>query len=264
MSAEDKKYLSSHDLPMVVERMTCMLIADKPADPLGAMVQWLESQRRPTSTVPLKLYVFSVSANALQIQALIKDANIPLEVVTLNAQAGEHKAPEYVAKFPRGQVPALEDGDVYLEESVSILRYVANKFHLGDPWYPTDPVARWRVDRALDWRHSTLYPLLAKLAYPRIGFGAPISEAEQSAAAESLAKELEFFVTHVLKGASFVGGTKPSIADYSIAVTCVALQALPDLPPPKAFQEYLDRFAAASPNYAETVKALVDFIKSKQ
>lgn len=49
MSAEDKKYLSSHDLPMVVERMTCMLIADKPADPLGAMVQWLESQRRPTT-----------------------------------------------------------------------------------------------------------------------------------------------------------------------------------------------------------------------
>lgn len=41
----------------------------------------------PASTVPLKLYVFSVSANALQIQALIKDANIPLEVVTLNAQA---------------------------------------------------------------------------------------------------------------------------------------------------------------------------------
>lgn len=69
---------------------------------------------------------------------------------------------------------------------------------LPPSWPEAAAVARWRVDRALDWRHSTLYPLLAKLAYPRIGFGAPISEAEQSAAAESLAKELEFFVTHVL------------------------------------------------------------------
>jgi len=168
MSEADRQYLGGHDVPMTVERMTCMLISDKPADPVVAMIQWLGAQKATPPPRPLRLHQFAVSVNCLQVALFLKDSGLPVEIVNLDPTASPppHKAAAYVAKFPRGQVPALEDGDVYLEESTAMLRYVCNRYRLGAPWYPVDPVARYQVDRVLDWRQSTFYPALGKLCYP--------------------------------------------------------------------------------------------------
>jgi len=265
MSEADRQYLGGHDVPMTVERMTCMLISDKPADPVAAMIQWLGAQKATPPPRPLRLHQFAVSVNCLQVALFLKDSGLPVEIVNLDPTASPppHKAAAYVAKFPRGQVPALEDGDVYLEESTAMLRYVCNRYRLGAPWYPVDPVARYQVDRVLDWRQSTFYPALGKLCYPRFGF-AP-AEAPEAAAAteETVKKELGFFLAHLLKPNAFCAGDRPSIADYTVAVACVFLKAVPGFTYPPGCQEYLARFAAASPHYAEVMRTLNELIASK-
>ena len=60
---------------------------------------------------------------------------------------GEHKTPEYLAKNPNGEVPAIKDGDFLLGESHAILRYLATSRDVADHWYPTDPKKRARPGR---------------------------------------------------------------------------------------------------------------------
>ena len=42
--------------------------------------------------------------------------------------AGEHKQPPFLALNPLGVVPAIEDGDVIVHDSISILIYLARKY----------------------------------------------------------------------------------------------------------------------------------------
>ena len=39
----------------------------------------------------------------------------------VNHNQGEHKSEDYSKKFPRGTVPAIADGDFYLDESSAIM-----------------------------------------------------------------------------------------------------------------------------------------------
>lgn len=66
-------------------------------------------------------------------------------------------APAFLTLNPNAQVPVLIDTDVTLWESHTILRYLANRYH-GETLYPSDPVARARVDQWLDWQASDLNP----------------------------------------------------------------------------------------------------------
>lgn len=39
----------------------------------------------------------------------IAESGAPVELVTVDMKAGQHKAPEYLAMHPFGQVPVLDD-----------------------------------------------------------------------------------------------------------------------------------------------------------
>lgn len=50
------------------------------------------------------------------------------EVVPVDILKQEHKTPEFLAKKnPRGQTPVLEDGDLFVAESLAIVRYMISK-----------------------------------------------------------------------------------------------------------------------------------------
>ena len=63
--------------------------------------------------------------------------------------SGAHKAPEFLAMNPLGQVPVLVDGDVTLRDSSAILIYLARKYDKKNEWLPTDPVAHAHVQEWL-------------------------------------------------------------------------------------------------------------------
>ena len=50
---------------------------------------------------------------------------------------GDHKKPEFLSVNPRGQVPALKDGSVCLNESVAIIEYL-DSIYAQNPLMPTD------------------------------------------------------------------------------------------------------------------------------
>lgn len=62
--------------------------------------------------------------------------------------------PEYLALNPNKVVPTLVDGDLVIWESNSILRYLATK-HGAGAIYPSELVARTRIEQWLDWQLTT-------------------------------------------------------------------------------------------------------------
>jgi glutathione S-transferase len=57
----------------------------------------------------------------------LKETGLDAQFITVDMSAGEHKAPEHLARHPFGRVPVLEDGDTTIYEVRAILRYLAAK-----------------------------------------------------------------------------------------------------------------------------------------
>jgi glutathione S-transferase len=57
----------------------------------------------------------------------LEEAGLPHEVVRVNVPGGEHKQPEYLRTSPLGQLPALRDGDLLIQESAAIALYLGDK-----------------------------------------------------------------------------------------------------------------------------------------
>lgn len=92
----------------------------------------------------MKLYMTQNSGNAYKVRLLSALLNVPYEKAMLDFPNKQHKQPAYLAINPRGQVPALEDGDRVFWDSTACLVYLARK-HGGEQWLPTDPAGMAEV-----------------------------------------------------------------------------------------------------------------------
>ena len=164
----------------------------------------------------LTVYSQAISQPGRAVQIFVRLANIEHELVVVNLMTGEHKKPEFLAKFPLGQVPAISDGDFNLSESHAILTYLATTRQVADHWYPADPQKRALVDRYLHWHHGYLrrgaMVIYGTLIAPMLGTTMP--EAIIAEATEARAKafaQLEAWLT----ASPYLTGNEMSIADLS-------------------------------------------------
>lgn len=97
----------------------------------------------------MKLYGHPLSGNAHRAQTLLSLLNIPYENVVVDMKAGAHKAPEFLALNPLGQVPVLVDGDLVLRDSTAILIYIARTYDSGNRWLPADAAGQAQVQEWL-------------------------------------------------------------------------------------------------------------------
>ena len=153
------------------------------------------------------LYMLPPSVNNLAVRVFLRASGLPF---TEENAWGKTRSPEFLAKFPAHFTPAIESADHprgAMWESCAIMMFLANKHHL-DALYPTDPGKRALVDSANFYFTGTLYPLVARATYPRLGFGGYAGEvsgaadasADQKAAARdaaeaAIAEPLEVFRT---------------------------------------------------------------------
>ena len=106
------------------------------------------------------------------------------------------------------------------------------------------------VDSAMFYLIGTVYPLLARATYPKLGFpqypgevatsdadDAIKAQAQQDAEA-ALAEPLEAYHKFFLDGRKFVGGDSPSIADIRWAATLEFLRSI-DYDFPGWAEEYM-------------------------
>jgi glutathione S-transferase len=59
---------------------------------------------------------------------MLEEAGTPYQLVRLNLQAGDQRAPAFLKINPNGAVPALVDDDLTLFESAAICEYLADRF----------------------------------------------------------------------------------------------------------------------------------------
>ena len=72
---------------------------------------------------------------------------------------GLNRTPEFLKLNPNGLVPTLEDGDVTLWESNTIMRYLVSQ-HDKQKQFPADIVSQYSSEKWLDWQVGTMWPTL--------------------------------------------------------------------------------------------------------
>ena len=113
----------------------------------------------------MKVYVWKQSGNSYKLRVLLALIGVEYEEVMVNFRAHEHKNADYLKINPRGQVPALVDGDMVLWDSAACLVYIARKFG-GEQWLPSPPAAMAEV---MNWVSLAGNEMQFGLQYARRG-----------------------------------------------------------------------------------------------
>ena len=92
----------------------------------------------------MKLYSYDESGNSYKVRLLMSLLGADYELVDVDLMTDAQHQPDYLAVNPRGEVPALADGDVLLRDSAAILVYVAAK-HGVTPWWSNDPAEQAEI-----------------------------------------------------------------------------------------------------------------------
>jgi glutathione S-transferase len=200
---------------------------------------------------PNKLNILRPSVNNLTARIFVRAAGLDFSEEDV---WGKSTGPDYVAKYPPHLTPTLEEEGLprgIVGESCAIMAYLCNRHGL-DRFYPTDPGERAMVDNAMFYLIGTVYPLVARATYPRLGFPQYAGEVATSEADDAmkekarqdaeaaLAEPLDVYRAYFLDGRTFIGGEHPSIADIRVAATLEFLRAI-DYP----FPDWMEAFMSA-------------------
>jgi glutathione S-transferase len=112
---------------------------------------------------PLTLYDDADSPHARRIRILLREKSLAWHTVTVPLHLLAHKAPDYLAVHPAGEVPALRHGERVIYDSQVIAEYL-DRTYAGHPLYPDEAyaLAQVRMWLALEaGTHKELRPLFA-------------------------------------------------------------------------------------------------------
>lgn len=98
---------------------------------------------------PVILYRHPKSGHCHRVELMLSLLGLPYRTVDLDMAAGAHKAPDYLAISPLGQVPAIDDDGVTLSDSNAILVYLAARYGAASAWRGRDPVEAAKIQRWL-------------------------------------------------------------------------------------------------------------------
>lgn len=188
----------------------------------------------------MKLLGRKTSGNVQKVMFLLEELNLPYERVDVGRQFNNTQTPEYLAKNPNAKVPTLEDGNVVIWESNTILRYLASKAKSN--LYPTELARRSQVERWMDWQLSAL-----NNAYMAMFRESKLEPAKRSADFDTQRKDLGTQLSILDKAISsgYVAGPEFSIADICLApivTRCLKFGVeLPELPNVKRWDAALSQ-----------------------
>ena len=136
----------------------------------------------------LKVWGRKTSSNVQKVMWAIGELGLEHERVDIGGPFGRNKEPAYLAINPNGLVPTLEDGDLIIWESNTIVRYLAGRHGAGS-LEPADPGTRARASQWMDWQLTVVAPAIFGAFWGLIR--TPPEQREQAAIATSQAKTTE-------------------------------------------------------------------------
>ncbi len=133
---------------------------------------------------------------------------------------GINTSPEFLKLNPNGLVPTLQDGQLTLWESNSILRYLARTYDAAGTFFPSDNLSQANSDKWLDWQLSILWPALR---LPFLGL-TRVPEAERNYAGISKGfTDTHHYLGHLnttLQNQAYCSGERFNLGDIALAL-CV-------------------------------------------
>ena len=159
----------------------------------------------------MKIYGDLISGNCLKVKWTCDRLGIPYEWVPVDVVAGETRTPAFLARFPQGQVPAVdfEDGRT-LAQSNAIMRYLAR----GSALLPEDAYTQARIDEWLFWEQYSHEPYIAVLRFHMRYLGKTRDQCEPWRI-ERGEKALDFMESRIAGRDYYVGSTV-TIADVAL------------------------------------------------
>lgn len=138
------------------------------------------------------------------------------ERIDVGGAFGGNREPTYLAKNPNGLVPTLEDGEVCIWESNTIVRYLAARYGSGWIW-EEDPAKRAEADRWMDWMNTSLQPALTPAFWQLVR--TPEDKRDAAVIEDSIARteaKLDILEAH-LAGRTYLAGERFGMADLTVA-----------------------------------------------
>jgi len=159
---------------------------------------------------PVKLFRSPKSGHCHRVELMLALLDVPCDAVDLDMANGAHKAPEFIALSPFGQVPAIDDNGTLLCDSNAIITYIADRYGDLETWAGRTPIERAEVQLWLSVAAGEIYqgPCSARLFTL---FGADI---DHDAAKAKATKLFEVMETH-LKTREWLALSRPSLADVA-------------------------------------------------
>ncbi|WP_339950157.1 glutathione S-transferase family protein [uncultured Albimonas sp.] len=161
------------------------------------------------------LHLHPFSQNSRRVAALLNCAGLDWEPRLVDLTVGAHRTPAFLALNPNGQIPVLEDGELALAESMTILRHIC-RTHGLESWYPAQPALRAQVDQWLDWTQCRL-ARPTSLVFFNIVVAGPNAKPELIAEGRALLEGLTPILEAALSGREWLVGDGVTIADLAVA-----------------------------------------------
>jgi glutathione S-transferase len=167
----------------------------------------------------MKLHMHPASITSRPVRLFIAEKGLDVDMVVVDLFTGAHHQEPYVSFNPNRLVPVLEDGDLRLTESATILKYLAEKN--GLPEYGGDIKKRAKINEIMDWCNSNFYRDWGyNLAYPQLfpHHKRQTDEAQQKTLEWGLERSKfwltvlnDYFLAH---GKTWLTGDDITVADY--------------------------------------------------
>jgi glutathione S-transferase len=191
----------------------------------------------------LKVWGRKNSANVQKAMWAIGELELAHERIDIAGAFGRNREPAYLSLNPNGLVPTLQDGDLVLWESNTIVRYLAS-LHGKGTLEPADPKARARASQWMDWQLSVLGPAIHATFWGLVR--TPPEQRDLAAIAASTAKTTAAItiLDAQLAKTAYVAGDAFSMGDIPVGVFSYRFHALvTERPPLPHFERW---FAAIS------------------
>ena len=178
----------------------------------------------------LKVWGRKTSSNVQKVMWAIGDLGLAHERVDIGGPFGGNKEAAYLAMNPNGLVPTLEDGDVMIWESNTIVRYLATRYGAGT-LEPADLKTRAHASQWMDWQLSVVGPAISGAFWGLIR--TPPEKRDHAAIAASQQKTTEamkMFDANLSRHA-YAAGESFSMGDIPVGIMVYRFrQLVPDRP----------------------------------
>jgi glutathione S-transferase len=160
----------------------------------------------------MKIYGDLGSGNCLKIKYTADRLGLPYAWVPIDIMKGGTQTPEFLQRFPRGRIPAVEFADGRrLAESNAIIRYLAR----GSALLPDDAFVQAKIDEWLFWEQYSHEPYVATTRYHMVYLERSADQREAWRVERGEAA-LDLMERHLLAGRSWLVGETITIADIAL------------------------------------------------